>query len=311
MALDSIATPHGVREDVWGGSATYFAAAGSLFARVSLVAVVGEDFPKEILDFLAARNVCLAGLERTGGSTFRWSGRYDVDLKDPETLDTRLGVFEDFEPCLPDSYRSASYVFLANIDPDLQRDVLSQVQRPRLVACDTMNFWIEGKGDSLRKTLAGVDILVINDGEARALAGESNLVRASRVIMSLGPKKLIIKRGENGVFLFDGESIFAAPAFPLAEIVDPTGAGDTFAGGMMGYLASTGRVDSEALRQAMVVGSVMASFAVEDFSLDRMRALTWDEVSLRLRQYRAMTTFDEIPEPETLPSLSWSSRAAG
>ncbi len=297
MALDSIETPHGRRDDVWGGSATYFATAASVFSRVSLVAVIGDDFPREILEFLEDRDVCLAGLKRAAGSTFRWKGRYGVDLKDPETLDTQLGVFDQFRPRLPESYREASYVFLANIDPDLQRDVLSQVKNPGLVACDTMNFWIDGKAESLARTLAEVDLLVINDGEARALAGENNLVRAARKIMDLGPGRLIIKRGENGVFLFDEQGIFAAPAYPLADIIDPTGAGDSFAGGMMGYLASKGRVDAEALRQAMVVGGVMASFAVEGFSLDRMRALTMEDVAERLRRYRALTRFEEIPEP--------------
>lgn len=311
MALDSIETPHGRRDDVWGGSATYFATAASPFSHVSLVAVVGRDFPQEVLDFLASREVCLAGLERSDGATFRWKGRYGADLKDPETLDTRLGVFQSFTPKLPESYRDARYVFLANIDPDLQQEVVGQVKEPRLVACDTMNFWIEGKSESLARTLAGVDLLVINDGEARSLAKESNLVRAARVIMDMGPKRLIIKRGENGVFLFDEDGIFAAPAFPLPEVIDPTGAGDSFAGGLMGYLSSVDRVDSKALRQAMVVGGVMASFAVEGFSLDRMRTLQLEEIAARLREYRALTWFEEISDAATRGRSSAATRIAG
>lgn len=298
MALDTIETPAGIRQDVWGGSATYFAATASLFSPVSLVAVVGDDFPTEILDFLASRKVCLQGITRAPGSTFRWKGRYGADFADPDTLETRLGVFEQFRPLLPPAYRQAGYVFLANIDPDLQREVLSQVASPRFVACDTMNFWIQGKAESLARTLGMIDLLVINDGEARSLSKESNLVLAARAIMAMGPKQLIIKRGENGVLLFDGDEIFSAPAFPLAKVVDPTGAGDTFAGGMMGYLAGAGRVDSTTLRQAMVVGGVMASFAVEGFSLDRIRGLHWEEVAERLRQYRALTLFEEIAGQE-------------
>jgi sugar/nucleoside kinase (ribokinase family) len=298
MALDSIETPAGRRDDVWGGSATYFAASASLFTRVSLVAVVGEDFPQEILDFLRGRDVGLEGISRSSGKTFRWRGRYGRDLGDPETLDTRLGVFEHFQPSLPEGYRDAGYVFLANIDPDLQREVLGQVARPKIVACDTMNFWIEGKTEALKRTLQSVDLLVINDGEARALAGDDNLVRAARRIMEMGPSQLIVKRGEYGVVLFSRDHVFAAPAFPLSEILDPTGAGDTFAGGLMGYLASLGRTDPQALRQAMVVGTVMASFTVEGFSLDRIRTLETREIAERLRAYRDLTTFEEIPEPK-------------
>ncbi|MFW6369053.1 MAG: PfkB family carbohydrate kinase, partial [Myxococcota bacterium] len=229
MALDTIETPAGLRADVWGGSATYFAASASLFTKVHLVAVVGDDFPPEILDFLTARQVCLEGISRAVGSTFRWSGRYGDDLGDPDTLETCLGVFQEFRPLLPQAYRSADYVFLANIDPDLQSDVLTQVEKPRFVACDTMNFWIDGKSDSLVRTLQSVDLLVINEGEARLLAREKNLVLAARAIMEMGPRQVIIKRGENGVLLFSGEEIFSAPAFPLCDIIDPTGAGDTFA----------------------------------------------------------------------------------
>ncbi len=297
MALDSIETPRGRHQDVWGGSATYFATSASFFTKVSLVAVVGDDFPVEIVDFLSGREVCLEGVERARGSTFRWSGRYGRDMGDPESLETNLGVFEHFKPVLPDSYRQARLVFLANIDPDLQREVLSQVTRPDLVACDTMNFWIEGKASALAKTLANVDLLIINEGEAKLLAEESNLLRAGHAVMRMGPKKVIVKRGENGVLLFDEEGLFSAPAYPLGDVVDPTGAGDTFAGGLMGYLASARRIDSRTLRQAMVVGGVMASFTVEGMSLDRLRGIGVEEIAERLKEYRSLTEFEAVPEP--------------
>ncbi len=294
MALDSIETPFEQRDDVWGGSATYFSAAASHFTEVELVAVVGNDFPEPVLDYLKSRQVDLAGIHRADGPTFRWKGRYSYTLEDRETLDTQLGVFEHFDPKIPEAYRDAELVFLANIDPDLQRQVLEQVKGPRLVACDTMNFWISGKPESLKQTLSKVDLLIINDGEARQLAGEHNIVRAAKVIREMGPKRLIVKRGEYGATLFDGDHVFVAPAFPLYDVVDPTGAGDSFAGGLMGYLAGVEEVNSTTLRQAMIAGSALASFTVQGFGLDRLKTVHNGEISERAQAFKALTHFDEI-----------------
>jgi sugar/nucleoside kinase (ribokinase family) len=234
-----------------------------------------------------------------GGKTFRWAGRYSWDLNSRETLDTQLNVFAGFEPDLPAAYRETEIVFLANIDPVLQRRVLEQVTRPKLVACDTMNFWIEGKPEELKKTLAQVDVLVINDGEARELAREHNLVKAARIIRALGPKALIVKRGEYGALLFDDQGVFAAPAFPLEDVFDPTGAGDAFAGGFMGSLCRERVLDPHAIRRAVIYGSVLASFAVEDFSLDRLRRLTMAEVVSRFMAFQALTAFTAVPADST------------
>jgi sugar/nucleoside kinase (ribokinase family) len=294
VAFDSVETPFGRVEDVLGGSGTYFSTSASFFTDVSLVAVVGEDFPAEHLEFLRSRNVDLSGLQTAPGRTFRWKGRYGYDLNEAQTLDTQLNVFETFKPDLPASCRQAEYVFLGNIDPELQLEVLKQVEKPKLVACDTMNFWIEGKREALLATLRHVDILLINEGEARQLAGEANLVKASRIILAMGPKTLVVKRGEYGVILFSEHSIFSAPAFPLESVFDPTGAGDTFAGGFMGYLASTNNLTEGSLRQATVLGSVMASFTVEDFSLNRMKALAYPEIEERFRRFKLLTEFDGL-----------------
>jgi len=294
VAFDSVETPFGRVEDVLGGSGTYFSTSASFFTDVSLVAVVGEDFPAEHLEFLRSRNVELSGLQTAPGRTFRWKGRYGYDLNEAQTLDTQLNVFETFKPDLPASCRQAEYVFLGNIDPELQLEVLKQVEKPKLVACDTMNFWIEGKREALLATLRHVDILLINEGEARQLAGEANLVKASRIILAMGPKTLVVKRGEYGVILFSAHSIFSAPAFPLESVFDPTGAGDTFAGGFMGYLASTNNLSEGSLRQATVLGSVMASFTVEDFSLNRMKVLAYPEIEERFRRFKLLTEFDGL-----------------
>jgi sugar/nucleoside kinase (ribokinase family) len=294
VAFDSVETPFGRVEEVLGGSGTYFSTSASFFTDVSLVAVVGEDFPAEHLEFLRSRNVDLSGLQTAPGRTFRWKGRYGYDLNEAQTLDTQLNVFETFKPDLPASCRQAEYVFLGNIDPELQLEVLKQVEKPKLVACDTMNFWIEGKREALLATLRHVDILLINEGEARQLAGEANLVKASRIILAMGPKTLVVKRGEYGVILFSEHSIFSAPAFPLESVFDPTGAGDTFAGGFMGYLASTNNLTEGSLRQATVLGSVMASFTVEDFSLNRMKALAYPEIEERFRRFKLLTEFDGL-----------------
>ncbi|HEX7628871.1 MAG TPA: PfkB family carbohydrate kinase, partial [Candidatus Methylomirabilis sp.] len=237
MAFDTIRTPFGEAQEVLGGSANYFSVAASFFTDVRLVAVVGEDFPDQHLDFLRSRRVDIRGLERVPGKTFRWVGEYGHDFNEARTLDTQLNVFADFTPKIPEDYRDSEVVFLANIDPDLQRDVLRQVRRPALVAADTMNYWINGKPDSLKQTLAGVDMLIINDAETRQLAKDSNLVRAARTIQGWGPRILIIKRGEYGALLFGEDGWFSAPALPLEGVQDPTGAGDCFAGGTVGYLA--------------------------------------------------------------------------
>jgi len=294
VAFDSIETPFGRGDDVLGGSATYFSTSASFFTGVQLVAVVGEDFPEEHRQFLTSRGVDLTGLQTCPGQTFRWKGRYGYDLNEAHTLETHLNVFETFHPQLPESYRQAKYVFLANIDPELQLEVLQQVERPQLIACDTMNFWIDGKRDALIRTLGHVDILVINEAEVRQLADEPNLVKASRAVLSMGPKTLVVKRGEYGVLVFTEHSIFSAPAYPLEEVFDPTGAGDTFAGGFMGYLAATNNLSDETIRKATVFGSVMASFTVEDFSLDRLRKLSWEDVEERFRRFQALTAFEGL-----------------
>jgi sugar/nucleoside kinase (ribokinase family) len=294
VAFDTVETPFGQGNEVLGGSATYFSTAASFFAGVRLVAVVGEDFPVEHREFLQSRNIDLAGLQVAPGMTFRWKGRYGYDLNEAQTLETHLNVFEGFQPNLPESYRDAEVVFLANIDPSLQLEVVRQVRRPRLIACDTMNFWIGGKREALVRTLAEVDILVINEGETRQLANEANLVRAARTVLAMGPKTLVVKRGEYGVLVFSAHSIFSAPAYPLEEVFDPTGAGDTFAGGFIGYLAATGDFSEATIRKATVFGSVMASFTVEDFSLDRLRRVTWPEIEGRFRTFQALTAFEGL-----------------
>jgi len=294
VAFDSVKTPFGQVEEVLGGSGTYFSTSASFFTDVKMVAVVGEDFPAEHLDFLRSRKIDLEGLKTAQGRTFRWKGRYDYDLNEAHTLETHLNVFETFQPELPPGYRDAEYVFLANIDPELQLEVLNQVRNPKLVACDTMNFWIGGKREALLKTLRHVDILLINEGETRQLAEEPNLVKAARAILAMGPKTLVVKRGEYGVIMFTEHSIFSAPAYPLESVFDPTGAGDTFAGGFMGYLVSTRNLAEGNMRQAIVFGSAMASFVVEDFSLGRMKKLEYAEIEERFRRFKLLTEFDGL-----------------
>jgi sugar/nucleoside kinase (ribokinase family) len=295
VALDSIETAAGARERVLGGAASYFSVAASFLTRsVRLVGVVGQDFPPAHVAFLRERGVDLMGLEQAAGPSFHWRGRYSADFARRETLETKLNVFEQFQPKLPDAYRDAELVFLANIHPALQLDVLEQVRHPRLVACDTMNFWIERNPEELRRTLGRVGLLVINDEEARQLAGEHNLVRAARAIRAMGPHSVIVKRGDSGALLFHEHGTFAAPAYPLEEVVDPTGAGDSFAGGFMGYLAEAGSIHPQDVRRAMIYGSVLASFCVEDFSLDRFRRITAADVHARFRAFKALTHFEDI-----------------
>lgn len=294
VALDSVETPFGRREEILGGSATYFSMSASFFTPVRVVAVVGEDFPDAHLALLSSRGVDLSGIVRRTGRTFRWKGRYTHQLNEAQTLDTQLNVFEHFEPDLPDAWRATPFVFLGNIDPTLQAKVLDQARSPVLVAADTMNFWIRGKLDDLKATLRRVDLLFVNDAEARELASEHNVVRAVKQIMAMGPKVVVVKRGEYGALLFEGERVFSAPAFPLADVYDPTGAGDSFAGGFMGYLSTCNAVTEAALRRALVMGSVMASFAVEGFSLDRFKGLAEPEIFERFRGFKALTHFEDL-----------------
>jgi sugar/nucleoside kinase (ribokinase family) len=259
---------------------------------VRLVAVVGEDFPDEHLAMFEAHGIDLAGLERAAGPTFRWAGRYHDDMNQRDTLSTELGVFEGFDPKLPRGWEDTPFLFLGNIHPALQLRVLAQVREPRLVACDTMNLWIDSTPDDLRRVLAQVDLLAINDDEAAMLSGERNLVRATKAIRAMGPRWVIVKRGEHGALLFTEGRTFAVPAYPLEQVRDPTGAGDTFAGGFMGHLARASSITEGAVRRAMVMGSVMASYCVEDFSLDRLKGLTDDDVQSRYREFVDLTAFD-------------------
>ena len=294
IAYDSVRTPFGEVQEVLGGSAAYFSVAASFFHPVRLVAAVGLDFKSEDEAVLRERGIDLSGLSREQGKTFRWQGEYGYNLNEARTLATHLNVFEHFSPRLPPQYRDSDFVFLANIDPDLQSGVLSQVNHPALVALDTMNYWIENKPDALRRSLKGAHLVVINDGEARQLTGEINLLRAAQSVFSWGPTTLVVKRGEYGVLMFTRESCFAAPAYPLEEVRDPTGAGDSFAGGFMGYLARSGERGDAAIRQAIIMGSVMASFNVEQFSLERMRRLTLAEIEDRFRAFKALTHFEDL-----------------
>ena len=297
MALDSVRTPTGEVNEALGGAADYSSVAASCFSPVQLVGVVGDDFPPEHIEFLTSRHIDLAGVQTVvGGKTFRWSGYYDFDLNTAHTLDTQLNVFADFAPVLPDNYRKAKYVFLANIDPTLQLEVLNQVEAPHLTVCDTMNYWIEGKPSELIAVLGRVDIAFMNDAEARQLTGLMSTIKAAKAIQEMGPKTVIIKKGEHGALLFSGSNHFSAPSYPLEDIADPTGAGDSFAGGFIGYVASQNDIAPEVLRRAVVYGSVMASFNVEDFSLNRMRRLTKDEIAGRYRAFQEIAYFDALEE---------------
>jgi len=296
VALDSVETPFGKADNVIGGSANFFAAAASHLAPVQVVGVVGSDYPLDQLEPLIARGVDFAGVEKADGPSFRWRGRYRHDLNVAETLETHLGVFSNFHPKIPEQFRNAPFVFLGNIDPRLQLDVLDQVKRPTLVACDTMNFWIESRRPELLALLARVDAITLNDGEARQLTEKANLVKAARWIMERGPKLVIIKKGEHGAFMFTPSSVFFAPAYPLDEVFDPTGAGDSFAGGFMGYLAHTGDVSEQSLRRAVIYGSALGSFAVEKFSVQRLLEITNDNVARRVGEFHRLVAFEaELP----------------
>jgi sugar/nucleoside kinase (ribokinase family) len=292
VAFDCLESPYGKVERALGGAATYFAVAASHFTQVNLVGIVGDDFTSKDAQIFHGRSIDTEGLERAAGKTFFWSGRYSENLNERVTLVTDLNVFADFKPKLPEKYRRSKYVFLANIAPDLQRDVLQQVtNRPKVVALDTMNYWIERTNTELRETLKQVDILVINDSETRQLSSEHNLLRAAKHIFKMGPSTLVVKRGEFGAMMVDKRGVFCVPAFPLEEPHDPTGAGDSFAGGFMGYLAGAGSKNDAALRRAMVYGSVLGSFAVEKFGLERLRTLKRAEIHARARHFAKLTQF--------------------
>ncbi|HJU75942.1 MAG TPA: PfkB family carbohydrate kinase [Gemmatimonadaceae bacterium] len=297
VALDSVETPFGKADDALGGAATYFSASASHFTTVRLVGVVGDDYPFDRLKALAERGVDMSGVEQTAGESFRWRGRYRHDLNNAETLETRLGVFSHFRPKIPAHFRETPYVFLANIDPRLQLEVLRQMDRPKLVACDTMNFWIESRRSDLLQLLGQVNILLLNDAEARQLTECANLVRAARWIMERGPTHVVIKKGEHGAYMFTADSIFFAPAYPLEDVFDPTGAGDSFAGGFIGYLAKTGQLDDAHLRRAVVYGSTMGSFAVERFSIERLLEITTRDIAQRLGAFGRLVAFEaDLPD---------------
>ncbi len=305
VAFDAVETPFGKCEKMLGGSASHFSISASFFTDVSIVGVVGGDFTEEEQHIFDSHGINTKDLERIkDGKTFRWAGRYDYDLNVAHTLDTQLNVFADFKPKLSEESKSARLLFLGNIQPDLQREVREQIPNAELVALDTMNLWIEHTRDSLLKTIRGVDVVIINDAEARQLTGIPNLIKAARTILTWGPKALIIKRGEYGAALFTRENYFAIPAYPLESVFDPTGAGDTFAGGFMGYLSSQDKLNEEAMRRAMIFGSVMASFNVEQFGTERIRRLTQDEINERFHAFKRMTNFEEIPFQRVVRQLS-------
>ncbi|MBI5144365.1 MAG: sugar kinase [Candidatus Omnitrophica bacterium] len=291
VAIDSVQTPFGKKDVVLGGSATYFSIAASFFNKVNMVAVVGEDFPKKYITFFKRRSIGIEGLEIAKGKTFKWKGQYDYDLNKADTIYTHLNVFNDFHPRIPGRLKGANFLFLANIDPELQYSVLSQMDRPRLVACDSMNYWIAHKKRKLEKVLTKVDIFLLNDAEARQFTGEANLLKAAQSIQSIGPKVVVIKKGEHGVLYLSGDSFFLAPAYPLESLCDPTGAGDTFAGGMFGFLSRVKRIDESSMRKAVIYGTILASFVVEDFSVNRLLKLSMTEIKARYRHFMQITKF--------------------
>lgn len=293
VALDSVHTPDASRDDVLGGSAVYFSYAASYFTSVRLVGAVGEDWPAEHTELLRGRRIDTSGLQTVpGGSTFRWRGKYLPNMNDRETLDVQLNVLADFQPVLPDDFRRCPFVFLANGSPQTQLNVLDQILGPRLVVADTMDLWIRTAPDELRAMLRRIDGLVLNDSEAKLLTQEENLVRAGHQVRELGPKFVVIKKGEHGAMFFSEYETYVLPAYPTLDVVDPTGAGDSFAGGMMGYLAELGAFDAVSLKRAMAYGILMASFTVEDFSLDRLRQIDRHDLDLRMDKYKRMLTFD-------------------
>ncbi len=290
VAFDSVETPSGKRDKALGGSANYFSISASYFSEVKLVGVVGQDFPKEHIDFLQSKRIDTAGLQVTNGDTFHWSGHYMNDLNEAETLATELNVFAEFDPTLPESYCNAETVFLANIDPDLQLKVLEQVKNPKMVAMDTMNFWITSKKEPLLKVISKVGLLFVNDMEAQMLTGESNIVKAAKAIQAMGPNNVVIKRGEYGALLFSGDEMAFTPALPLAEVTDPTGAGDTFAGGFLGVVDKEGGIhNADVARRALIAGTAMASYVVQGFSFDGTKNLSPDDIITRWSQIKSLS----------------------
>ena len=294
VALDSVKTPFGTADSVLGGSATYFSVAASYFTTVRLVAVIGEDFPKEKLDVFAKHKINTEGLLTLPGKTFRWSGSYGFDLNTATTLDTQLNVLTEFDPKLSEEAASRPFVFLANVDPELQLKVIDQVNSPTLIALDSMNFWIENKKDKLAEAISRVNMVVINEAEAREFAGVASIMKAAKEIMKMGPQAVIVKQGEYGAMALYEDEVFSAPAYPLEDVFDPTGAGDTFAGGMMGYIARRGELNGDTLRQAMIVGSALASHNVESFSLDRLTDIEFSDIVDRYNEIKRITTFDDL-----------------
>lgn len=292
IALDTVKTPFGTASEVLGGAAVYSSMAASFYSQVRVVGVVGSDFPEQHLQTLRERKIDLDGVQIKEGKTFRWSGYYEYDLSQAHTVSTEVNVFQDFQPAIPSHYRDTPYVFLANIDPSLQLSVLEQMARPKLVACDTMDYWITGKREELMEVLKRVNLVIINEAEARQLCDISILGAAAQKILSWGPEALVIKQGEHGALLFTESAHFSAPGYPLEELKDPTGAGDSFAGGLMGYLAYTDNTEEENLRKAVIYGSVMASFDVEDFSLGRLASLSPDEIGARYREFKEISYFE-------------------
>ena len=291
VAFDSIETPFGSAERILGGSASYFALGASFFAPVRIVGVIGQDFPQDYLDIFTQRQIDVEGIHRAQGDTFHWRGRYHEDINLRDTIELHLNVLAGFEPKLPESYRDAEYVFLGNIDPSMQMEVLRQIRRLKLVVLDTMDHWIRESQQELRKVLARIEILVINDSEARLLSGYDNIVKAARAILKMGPRMVLIKRGEYGVLQFSDSSIFATPAYPLEDVFDPTGAGDSFAGGFLGQLARSADQSQGGLRRAIVYGSVVASFTVEDFGVKRLTEVSLAEIEERYQRFVQLTDF--------------------
>lgn len=292
VALDNVKTPFGEVKNALGGAGVYSSVAASYFSPVRIVGVVGKDFPEEHVGFLTSRGIDVAGLQSVHGETFRWSGFYDLDLNQAHTLETKLNVFQDFRPLIPDEYAESEYVFLANIDPALQLQVLDQVKSPKLIVCDTMNYWIDTQKDTLLEVFKRVDVVFLNDAEARQLCGTFSLIKAARQIRELGPSVVIIKKGEHGAVMFSDDNYFAAPSYPLEEVKDPTGAGDSFAGGFIGYVASTDDISESNLRKATIFGSTLASFNVEDFSLGRLSSLTQSDIAGRYSEFKQIAHFE-------------------
>ncbi len=293
VAFDCVETPFGKHDDIIGGSVSYLGTSASYFTDVRMMSVIGEDFPEDTLEFFRSRKINTDGVKRLPGKTFRWRGKYTDNLNEAQTLDTQLNVLTEFDPAVPEAFKNSDYLVLGNISPDLQLNVLEQVPSAKLVACDTMNFWITGALEDLKKTLTKVNLLSINDQEARMLSGEHNLLHAAKGIRKMGPEILVIKRGEHGALVVTDEGMFSAPAMPLDVIKDPTGAGDSFAGGLMGYIARKGSWDLESLRQGVILGSVMASYNVQDFSLERLKTLTHDDIRDRYQAFSELTRFGD------------------